>query len=79
LLGFYCRPLKTEASTLAPSSIKFSHRFLYMLNVFTTVKATDKINLPVRQPLNYKLASVRMMLPIYKTYSPTQFIKESNT
>ncbi|GAF55255.1 hypothetical protein JCM18901_885 [Psychrobacter sp. JCM 18901] len=59
--------------------MKFSHRFFYILNVFTTVKATDKINLPVRQPLNYNPASVRMMLLIYKTYLPTQFINESNT
>jgi len=59
--------------------MKFSHRFFYILNVFTTDKATDKINLPVGQPLNYNPASVRMMLPIYKTYSPTQFTKESNT
>ncbi|MEN8625247.1 hypothetical protein [Psychrobacter proteolyticus] len=59
--------------------MKFSRRCFYMLNVFTTVKATDKINLPVRQPLNYNPASVRMGLPIYKTCSPTQFINESNT
>ncbi|WP_379543602.1 hypothetical protein [Psychrobacter sp. R86515] len=59
--------------------MKLSHSFFYVLNVFTTVKATDKINLPVGQPLNYNPASVRMVLPIYKTYSPTQFIKESNT
>jgi len=79
LLSFYFRPLKTEASTLAPFSMKFFHRFLYMLNVFTTVKATDKIAPSIRQPLNYKPTSVKMGLPIYKTYSPTQFIKESNT
>jgi len=79
LLGFYCRLLKTEASTLALSSMKFSHRFFYIPNAFTTVKATDKITPHIRQPLNYNPASVRMMLPIYKTYSPTQFTKESNT